>query len=69
VNNVRQQLALRRENTELRKQVAQKYVPRQAIMGSSPPMQQLFKLIDKAARTPITVSVSGETGTGKELVA
>jgi DNA-binding NtrC family response regulator len=32
-------------------------------------MQQLFKLIDKAARTPITVSVSGETGTGKELVA
>jgi DNA-binding NtrC family response regulator len=32
-------------------------------------MQQVRELIAKAARTNITVSVSGETGTGKELVA
>ena len=32
-------------------------------------MQQVRNLISKAARTAITVSISGETGTGKEVVA
>jgi DNA-binding NtrC family response regulator len=32
-------------------------------------LQKVFKLVEKAARTNITVSITGETGTGKELVA
>lgn len=39
------------------------------IVGHSPPMQRLFELIRRAAATPVTVLISGETGTGKELVA
>jgi two-component system response regulator AtoC len=39
------------------------------LLGQHPCMQQVRELIAKAARTTITVSVSGETGTGKELVA
>ena len=39
------------------------------LLGQHPSMQQVRALIAKAARTTITVSVSGETGTGKELVA
>ena len=39
------------------------------LLGQHASMQQVRELIAKAARTNITVSVSGETGTGKELVA
>ncbi|WBO83737.1 sigma-54-dependent transcriptional regulator [Hymenobacter yonginensis] len=67
--NVRKQIQLRRENERLREQIGIKYDPTRAILGSSPQMRQLNTLIEKAARTNITVSVSGETGTGKELVA
>ncbi len=40
-----------------------------AILGQHPAMRQLQHLIAKAAATHITVSIGGETGTGKELVA
>jgi len=44
-------------------------VPAGMLLGQHASMQQVRELITKAARTNITVSVSGETGTGKELVA
>jgi DNA-binding NtrC family response regulator len=66
---VREQLALRRENAQLRQQVEQKFDPGRAIIGASPKVKELLALIEKAARTNITVSLSGETGTGKELAA
>lgn len=69
VGNVRKQIQLRRENERLREQIGQKYDPTRAILGDSPQIRQLGTLIEKAARTNITVSLSGETGTGKELVA
>jgi DNA-binding NtrC family response regulator len=40
-----------------------------AIIGSSRPMQQVYKDIGRLAATPVTVLIRGETGTGKELVA
>ena len=43
--------------------------PAGMLLGQHASMQQVRELIMKAARTTITVSVSGETGTGKELVA
>ncbi|MGO8946433.1 MAG: sigma-54-dependent transcriptional regulator [Ktedonobacterales bacterium] len=39
------------------------------IVGTSPDMVQIFKTIGRVARTPATVLVTGETGTGKELMA
>jgi two-component system, NtrC family, response regulator AtoC len=42
---------------------------RAAIIGDSPQMQEVFKIIDKVADTPSTVLITGESGTGKELVA
>jgi transcriptional regulator with PAS, ATPase and Fis domain len=42
---------------------------RSSLIGDSPSMADLFKVIDKVADTPSTVLVTGESGTGKELVA
>ncbi len=39
------------------------------IVGDSPAMSRLFRMIDLVARTKATVLVLGESGTGKELVA
>jgi transcriptional regulator with GAF, ATPase, and Fis domain len=39
------------------------------IVGSSPPMQEVFKKVAKIASTDINVLITGETGTGKELIA
>ena len=40
-----------------------------ALIGSSAPMQRVKELIARAATAPGTVLITGETGTGKELVA
>ncbi|MBF9141853.1 sigma-54-dependent transcriptional regulator [Hymenobacter properus] len=69
VGKVEQQARLRRENNQLRQQIGARYGAGQAILGEHASIQQVHTLIAKAARTTITVSVSGETGTGKELVA
>ncbi|MFH1061794.1 MAG: sigma-54 dependent transcriptional regulator [Candidatus Omnitrophota bacterium] len=39
------------------------------IIGKSVPMQKIFNMIDKIAKTNTTVLINGESGTGKELIA
>lgn len=39
------------------------------IVGTSPAMTEVFRLMESAAAAPVTVLIEGETGTGKELVA
>jgi len=39
------------------------------IIGTSPPMLQIYEVIEKVADTPSTVLITGESGTGKELIA
>ena len=39
------------------------------LIGDSPAMQDIYKIVGRVARSDATVLVSGETGTGKELVA
>ena len=38
-------------------------------LGESPAMQQVYSIIDRVASSSVDVLVTGETGTGKELVA
>jgi DNA-binding NtrC family response regulator len=56
------------ENLDLKAEVGAKY-RFENIIGSSPQMQSVFRLIAKCAPTNSTVLVTGESGTGKELVA
>jgi two-component system, NtrC family, response regulator AtoC len=69
VRNISNGIGLRREVTTLRREVQKRYSFRNTIHGESPAIKGVFELIDKALVTNITVSISGETGTGKELVA
>ncbi len=56
------------ENLYLRKQLKKKYQFSQ-IIGTSPKMQDVFKMIERVADTDSTILILGESGTGKELVA
>jgi len=69
VKNIREGIGLKKEISSLRKEIQKKYSFRQIILGESSAIKSVFELIDKALSTNITVSISGETGTGKELVA
>jgi len=40
-----------------------------ALIGASPPMQKVYDLIGRVARTEAGILLTGETGTGKEVVA
>jgi len=59
---------LKRENLNLRHEVSRKYQFGN-IIGKSPAMLKLYEMIEKVADTKATVLITGETGTGKELVA
>lgn len=69
VNNIRKRDKLKKEIVTLRKEVKKKYSYETAIVGKSPAIHKIYDLIDKATRTNISVAITGETGTGKELVA
>jgi two-component system nitrogen regulation response regulator GlnG len=42
---------------------------RQELVGNAPAMRELFRVIGRLAQAPVSVLITGETGTGKELVA
>lgn len=69
VNKIRENLSLKQEVQVLRQQLEDKFDFTNLIKGNSPSMQKIFGLMEKAARSNINVSITGETGTGKELVA
>ena len=63
-----EQQRLTAENAYLRSQLEERY-QFGGILGRSRPMQSLFQLLETVARTGSTILVTGETGTGKEVVA
>ena len=58
----------RQENLALREQIDQAYMFEE-IVGSSPALKTVLSSIVKVAPTDSTVLITGETGTGKELIA
>ncbi|KAF5036633.1 Regulatory protein AtoC [anaerobic digester metagenome] len=69
IKNIRENVELRQKIAILEEEIGRKYEVNNLIKGNSPAINKVFILIEKAARTNITVSIYGETGTGKELVA
>jgi DNA-binding NtrC family response regulator len=69
VHNIRQRTDLKSRIVSLQKEVEVKYDFQKSIIGDSPAIKKIFGLIEKAIQTNITVTITGETGTGKELVA
>lgn len=63
-----EQRRLRSENAYLRSQLEERY-QFGGILGRSRPMQTLFQLLETVAPSNSTILVTGETGTGKEVVA
>ncbi|MCK9380888.1 MAG: sigma-54 dependent transcriptional regulator [Sulfuritalea sp.] len=59
---------LLQENRDLKSEVNSKY-SFENIIGASPPMQTVYRLIAKCAPTNSTVLITGESGTGKEMIA
>jgi len=59
---------LLQENVNLKNEVSARY-RFENIIGSSPPMQAVYRLVARCAPTNSTVLLRGESGTGKELVA
>ena len=66
INALKEQLQL--ENRMLQDEIVQGSIYEE-IVGSSRSLQRVLLAIDKVARTDSTVLITGETGTGKELVA
>jgi DNA-binding NtrC family response regulator len=69
VKNAKVQSNLKNEVETLRQEVGKKYEISKGIIGKSKEMKRVFNIMEKALRTNITVSITGETGTGKEVVA
>jgi DNA-binding NtrC family response regulator len=68
VQKALQQRQLRKENRQL-KAVLQRSQPSSEILGRSPAIQEVLRLIERAGPTDKALLIQGESGTGKELVA
>jgi len=69
IKHLKENSGLKKEIKQLKKEVSRKYDFSKSMVGDSAPMQQVFNLMQRAINTNITVSITGETGTGKEMVA
>ncbi len=69
IKRLRETVSLKREVEDLKSQLAGKYDFEKSIIGQSRAIREAFVLIEKASKNNINVSITGETGTGKEVVA
>ena len=68
LNKALEQRRLASENAYLHQQLDQRF-GLGSMAGKSAPMRSLFQLIETVAPTTTTILITGETGTGKEMVA
>ncbi|MBS3913860.1 MAG: sigma-54-dependent Fis family transcriptional regulator [Bacteroidetes bacterium] len=69
IHNIINTRKLEQKIETLQKEVEKKYNFQENIIGNSEGLKNVFALIEKASATNINVSLTGETGTGKELAA
>jgi PAS domain S-box-containing protein len=65
---IRENLAKEKKISELTKVLGERHQYHN-IIGKALPMQEIYRLLEKIKDTELPVLISGETGTGKELVA
>lgn len=69
INHIKKNVHLKTRIDSLQKEVQGKYAFEKSIIGKSPALKKVFELMEKAIQTNINVTISGETGTGKEVVS
>ena len=69
INNARKNISLTEEIHSLRNELSEKYEFEKSVIGNSKAIKKVFAMLEKAVKTNIIVSITGETGTGKELIA
>ena len=68
IRNLKETIRLKRENEDLKSKLYKRHQFHN-IIGKSSVMQKIFNLLETVSDTESTVLISGETGTGKELIA
>ena len=68
LNSALEKRRLKAENAYLRSQLQERY-KFDGLIGRSPAMRALFQLLETVSASASTILVTGETGTGKEVVA
>lgn len=69
INNARNKHSLIKEIDHLKREISEKYEFEKSIVGTSTAIKRTFALLEKAVKSTISVSITGETGTGKELIS
>jgi two-component system, NtrC family, response regulator AtoC len=69
IRKIRQNSGLKKRIQVLEKEVGARYGFEKAIIGNSPAIVRVIEMMRKAAENNITVTITGETGTGKEVIA
>lgn len=69
IRRLKENINLKQEVEDLKDELEKKYTFEKTIIGQSDPIKNIFSKINKALTSNINVSITGETGTGKEVVA
>ena len=69
IDSVADMVALRQENAKLERRLSTNYTFFDGVVGRNPQMLDIFTLLKRIAPYYKTVTVTGETGTGKEVIA
>lgn len=69
INSIKTTASLKTEIQSLKKEVRSKYGFEKTMIGTSNAIQTIMERMTKATQTNINVSITGETGTGKEVTA
>jgi DNA-binding NtrC family response regulator len=69
IARIRETQSLKKEVAQLREELGEKYSFQNTLIGQSDSLKKVFTMMSKAIKTSINVSINGETGTGKEVVA
>jgi two-component system response regulator AtoC len=69
INHIRDNFNLKTQLNRLQNEIGKKYSFEKTLIGESMAIKSTYELMSKAVGNNITVSITGETGTGKEVVA